>query len=90
MYVVLDGNYKYTVIYNTTEWNMSKSDNKSKTGQGGFGLVIANFPIRIPVRKLTVLIESLVIFHSLDISAVGPSQLYIHSVPENITPLTRS
>jgi hypothetical protein len=24
MYVVLDGNYKYTDIYNTTEWNLSK------------------------------------------------------------------
>jgi hypothetical protein len=73
-------------------------DNKYNTEQeqGGHRFVTANSPIRISVRTLTVLVEGLVIFHPLDISAVRPFPTSYPvgarggCLPENVTPLTRS
>jgi hypothetical protein len=69
--------------------------NKCNTEQGGCKLVIAKSPIRSSVRTLPMLVEGLVIFHNLDISAVGdvPNSYPVGAggcLPENITPLTRS
>ena len=70
-------------------------DNRYNTEQGGCWIIISNSPIRISVRTLIILVEGLVIFHTLDTSAVGavPTSYSVGAgdcLPENITPLTRS